>query len=38
MAVGRRIVAFVVAFANLHPVAREALTEWFEEEEDRRSR
>lgn len=36
MTVSRRIVEIVVAIANLHPVAREALREWRDEEEERR--
>lgn len=33
MTIGRRIVAAIAAFANLHPVAREVLTDWFDEDE-----
>lgn len=34
MTIGRRIVRAIAAFANLHPVAREALIDWFESEEE----
>lgn len=36
MTVSRRIAEIVAAFANLHPVAREALTEWFDADEESR--
>lgn len=34
MTIGRTIVSAIAAFANLHPVARAALIEWFEEREN----
>jgi hypothetical protein len=33
MTLGRTLVRAIAAFANLHPVAREALTGWFEPED-----
>ncbi len=34
MTIGMRIVRAIAAFANLHPVARAALIEWFEETDE----